>query len=517
MFDDVFALKLLTILVLIFVTLIGVGLLTVAVMYVVDVTQRKHTIRRNYPVIGRFRYWFEHLGEFFRQYFFAMDREEMPFNRAERAWVYRAAKNLDLNLAFGSTRDLNPSGTVLFLNSAFPTLEQDAAMPSAVTIGPYCRHPYTTSAFFHISGMSYGALSAPAVRALSRGAAKAGCWLNTGEGGLSPFHEEGGGDLVFQLGTAKYGARDLDGKLSDEKLIQLSAKESVKMFEIKLSQGAKPGKGGILPAEKVSAEIAAIRGIPEGHASISPNGHPDIRSVEDLLDMIDHIRQVTGKPVGFKTVLGDKQWLRDMVAAIRIRGVDRAPDFITLDSADGGTGAAPQPLMDYVGLPLKESLPWLCNLLSEAGLKERVRVIASGKLINPSMVAWAIACGADFVTSARGFMFSLGCIQAMQCHKNTCPTGVTTHDPKLQRGLDPTDKAERVAHYQRNLTYSVGLIAHACGVPEPRLLRRHHVHMVLQSGLSQPLNELYPEPITLIENGEDSPALDSKPKEVTHE
>ncbi|WP_286806866.1 MULTISPECIES: FMN-binding glutamate synthase family protein [unclassified Marinimicrobium] len=517
MFDDVFALKLLTILVLIFVTLIGVGLLTVAAMYVVDVTQRKHTIRRNYPVIGRFRYWFEHLGEFFRQYFFAMDREEMPFNRAERAWVYRAAKNLDLNLAFGSTRDLNPSGTVLFLNSAFPTLEQDAAIPSAVTVGPYCRHPYTTSAFFHISGMSYGALSAPAVRALSRGAAKAGCWLNTGEGGLSPFHEEGGGDLVFQLGTAKYGARDLDGKLSDEKLIQLSAKESVKMFEIKLSQGAKPGKGGILPAEKVSAEIAAIRGIPEGHASISPNGHPDIRSVDDLLDMIDHIRQVTGKPVGFKTVLGDKQWLRDMVAAIRIRGVDRAPDFITLDSADGGTGAAPQPLMDYVGLPLKESLPWLCNLLSEAGLKERVRVIASGKLINPSMVAWAIACGADFVTSARGFMFSLGCIQAMQCHKNTCPTGVTTHDPKLQRGLDPTDKAERVAHYQRNLTYSVGLIAHACGVPEPRLLRRHHVHMVLQSGLSQPLNELYPEPITLIENGEDSPALDSKPKEVTHE
>ena len=275
MFDDVFALKLLTILVLIFVTLIGVGLLTVAAMYVVDVTQRKHTIRRNYPVIGRFRYWFEHLGEFFRQYFFAMDREEMPFNRAERAWVYRAAKNLDLNLAFGSTRDLNPSGTVLFLNSAFPTLEQDAAMPSAVTIGPYCRHPYTTSAFFHISGMSYGALSAPAVRALSRGAAKAGCWLNTGEGGLSPFHEEGGGDLVFQLGTAKYGARDLNGKLSDEKLTQLAAKEAVKMFEIKLSQGAKPGKGGILPAEKVSAEIAAIRGIPEGHPSISPNGHPD--------------------------------------------------------------------------------------------------------------------------------------------------------------------------------------------------------------------------------------------------
>ncbi|WP_347329530.1 FMN-binding glutamate synthase family protein [Marinimicrobium locisalis] len=523
MFDDAFALKLLTIMVLLFVTLIGVGLLTVAGMYVVDVTQRRHTIRRNYPVIGRFRYWFEHLGEFFRQYFFAMDREEMPFNRTERAWVYRAAKNLDLNLAFGSTRDLNPAGTVLFMNSAFPTLERDAALPSAVTIGPYCRQPYTTSEFFHISGMSYGALSHPAVRALSRGAAKAGCWLNTGEGGLSPYHEEGGCDLVFQLGTAKYGARNHKGELSDERLSALASKDAVKMFEIKLSQGAKPGKGGILPGEKVSAEIAAIRGIPEGHPSISPNGHPDIRSVDDLLDMVDHVRQVTGKPVGFKTVLGEKQWLRDMVAAIRVRGADRAPDFITLDSADGGTGAAPQPLMDYVGLPLKESLPWLCDLLQEAGLKERVKVIASGKLINPSMVAWAIACGADFINSARGFMFSLGCIQAMQCHRNTCPTGVTTHDPKLQRGLDPTDKAERVAHYQRNLTYSVGLIAHACGVAEPRLLRRRHVHMVLQSGLSQPLDELYPEPVTLIGDGEFSSAQKSKAnqtsnvQEVNHE
>ena len=521
MFDDVFALKLLTVMVLIFVTLIGVGLLVIAAMYIVDVTQRQHAIRRNYPVIGRFRYWFEHLGEFFRQYFFAMDREEMPFNRAERTWVYRAAKNLDLNLAFGSTRDLNPPGTVLFLNSAFPTLEQDAAHSSSVTVGPFCRHPYTTREFFHISGMSYGALSRPAVRALSRGAAKTGCWLNTGEGGLSPYHEEGGCDLIFQLGTAKYGARDAEGRLSDERLAFLAEKSAIKMFEIKLSQGAKPGKGGILPAEKVSAEVAAIRGIPEGHPSISPNGHPDIRSVEDLLDRIAHIREVTGKPVGFKTVLGDKQWLRDLVAEIHRRGEDQAPDFITLDSADGGTGAAPQPLMDYVGLPLKESLPWLCDLLHEAGLKERIKIIASGKLVNPSMVAWALACGADFINSARGFMFSLGCIQAMQCHENTCPTGVTTHNPKLQRGLDPTDKAERVAHYQRNLTYSVGLIAHACGVPEPRLLRRRHVHMVLQSGLSKPLDELYPEPITLIEDGNDpNPHLeDSSPKlqEVSHE
>lgn len=487
-----------------FLLLLLVGVISILVMYVIDVTQNTHAIRRNYPVIGRFRYWFEHLGEFLRQYFFAMDREEMPFNRAERSWVYRAAKNVDANVAFGSTRDLTPTGTVMFLNSPFPTLEKDAAMPSPVTIGPHCRQPYTTSAIFNISGMSYGALSRPAIRALSAGAAKAGCWLNTGEGGLSPYHLEGNCDLIFQIGTAKYGVRDVEGMLCDERLRAVAQHEQVRMFEIKLSQGAKPGKGGILPGEKVSAEIAAIRGIPEGHPSISPNGHPDIRSVEDLLDSVEHIRQVTGKPVGFKLVLGEKQWLHDLVQAIHSRGADRAPDFISLDSCDGGTGAAPQPLMDYVGLPLKETLPWVADLLTEAGLKQRIRLIASGKLITPSTVAWALASGADFVASARGFMFALGCIQAMQCHQNTCPTGVTTHNPKLQKGLDPTDKATRVAYYQRNMTYGVGMIAHACGVAEPRLLHRNHLHLVMSNGLSAPMSELYPEPKTLIATDKES-------------
>lgn len=489
-------------------------IVTAIVLYIIDVNQSTHTIRRNYPVIGRFRYLFEHLGEFFRQYFFAMDREEMPFNRAERSWVYRSAKNIDANIAFGSTRDLSSAGTVMFLNAAFPTLEKDAAMPADVTIGPYCRQPYTTRSIFNISGMSYGALSAPAIRALSAGARQAGCWLNTGEGGLSPFHLEGGCDLVFQIGTAKYGVRDEQGQLSDEKLRAIAMREQVKMFEVKLSQGAKPGKGGILPAEKVSKEIAEIRGIQEGHASISPNGHPDIRSVDDLLDMLEHIREVTGKPVGFKCVVGDKQWLIDLVAAIKLRGIDRAPDFITIDSCDGGTGAAPQPLMDYVGLPLKESLPWICDLLSQSGLRERIKIIASGKLITPSKVAWALACGADFTVSARGFMFALGCIQAMQCHKNTCPTGVTTHNPKLQRGLVPQDKARRVAHYQRNMTYGVGMIAHACGLPEPRQLKRQHVHIVTQTGLSVPMSEIHPEPIRLIDETEQNESQPSTNKEL---
>ena len=285
MFDTI-SITILNYLVQFFILLIGLGVLAIIVIYIIDVTQTSQTIRRNYPVIGRFRYFFEHLGEFFRQYFFAMDREELPFNRAERSWVYRAAKNVDTTIAFGSTRNLTPSGSIYFLNSAFPTLDEDAVEPTLVTLGPNCRHPFSTSSIINISAMSYGALSAPAVRALSLGAKKAGCWMNTGEGGLSSFHLEGGADLIFQIGTAKYGVRDKDGHLSDEKLIKVAAHAQVKMFEIKLSQGAKPGKGGILPANKVSAEIAEIRNIPEGHASISPNGHLDIKNPENLLDMV---------------------------------------------------------------------------------------------------------------------------------------------------------------------------------------------------------------------------------------
>ena len=495
MIDSHWALQLLTWLEVSFIVFVGTVLLVIVIMYIADVSQHTHTIRRNYPVIGRFRYFFEHLGEFFRQYFFANDREELPFNRADRSWIYRAAKNVDSNIGFGSTLNLSEPGTLIFLNAAFPIMESDALMPSPVTIGPFCKKPYTTHSIFNISGMSYGAISSPAIKALSHGAAKAGCWLNTGEGGLSPYHLEGNCDLVFQIGTAKYGARDLDGNLSDARLIELAEKTQIKMFEIKLSQGAKPGKGGILPAEKVSAEVAMIRGINEGQASISPNGHPDIRNVVDLVKMINHIRNLTGKPVGFKAVLGERNWLIELINEIRTQGIEAAPDFITLDSADGGSGAAPQPLMDHVGLSIKESLPWVTALLTEAGLKERIKIIVAGKLVTPHMVAWALASGADFVNSARGFMFALGCIQALQCHKNTCPTGITTHNSKLQKGLDPIGKAERVAAYQSNITKSVAMIAHSCGLAEPRQLKSEHVHIVNANGFSVPLDDANPQPL----------------------
>ncbi len=474
---------------------IGIGILAIFVMYVIDRTQTSQAIRRNYPVVGRFRYFFENLGEFFRQYFFAMDREELPFNRAERSWAYRAAKQVDTTIAFGSTRPLDQAGDFIFLNSAFPTLEQDAVESQSVTIGEgCCTKPYTTNSIINISAMSFGAISTPAVRALSNGAREAGIWLNTGEGGLSPYHLEGGCDIVFQIGTAKYGVRTADGKLCDDKLKEMAAHEQVKMFEIKMSQGAKPGKGGILPAIKVTEEIAKIRGIPVGEASISPNGHEEIKSVDDLLDMINRVRQVTGKPTGFKMVVGQLGFFNDLFEAIHKRGLKHAPDFITIDSADGGTGAAPQPLMDYMGMPLKESLPLIVDLLHEYGLRDRIKVVASGKLITPGKVALALSVGADFCNSARGFMFALGCIQALQCNKNTCPTGVTTHNLDLQRGLVPEDKAVRVAAYAKKLVYGVGLIAHSCGVTEPRGLQRHHVRVIQHGGASRSMAELYPTP-----------------------
>jgi glutamate synthase domain-containing protein 2 len=323
------------------------------------------------------------------------------------------------------------------------------------------------------------------------GAKKAGCWLNTGEGGLSSYHLSGGADIVFQIGTAKYGVRDEHGQLSDERLAKVAALPEVKMIEIKISQGAKPGKGGILPGLKVTGEIAEIRGIPKGLDSISPNGHLDIRSIDDLLDRIDHIRTLTGLPVGFKMVAGDLGFFDELCTVVLARGVESAPDFITLDSGDGGTGAAPQSLMDHAGLPIRESLPVVVDKLYAHDLKERIKLIVSGKLILPVDVAWALATGADFVNSARGFMFALGCIQAMQCNKNTCPTGITTHNPHLQKGLDPTDKAERVAHYVQNLVKEVSVIAHSCGVDCPRELRRHHVRIVTRPGFSVPLDHFY--------------------------
>ncbi|MGR3323504.1 MAG: FMN-binding glutamate synthase family protein [Pseudooceanicola sp.] len=479
-------------LVIVFVLAIGVAVAAALFIYIADRTQTADAIRRNYPVIGRFRKLFSTLGEFFRQYFFAMDREEMPFNRAQRDWVYHSTTGKGNTIAFGSTRNLSVPGTAIFVNDAFPPLDDQFATTQPLRIGPHCRHPYDAPSIFNISGMSYGAISRPAVRALSKGAARAGIWLNTGEGGLSPYHLEGGCDIVFQIGTAKYGVRDAQGGLDDDKLAQVAAHEQVKMFEPKLAQGAKPGKGGILPGEKVNREIAEIRHIPEGQDSISPNRHVEIADFDGLLDMIAHVREVTGKPTGFKTVIGSSDAYEALFTRIIERGEESAPDFITIDGGEGGTGAAPMPLMDLVGMPLREALLRMVDMRDRFGLKDRIRIVASGKLVNPSDVAWAICAGADFVTTARGFMFSLGCIQALKCNRNTCPTGVTTHDPHLQRGLVVEEKYVAVANYATSIIKEVETIAHSVGVAEPRLMRRRHVRVVQANGESVVLRKIRP-------------------------
>lgn len=491
MFVEMFTMSGLSVLSTLFVFAIGLFLLAIAIMFILDVTQTHDAVRRNYPVVGRFRKVFSTLGEFFRQYFFAMDREEMPFNRAERDWIEKSSEGVSNMIAFGSTRNITTTGTPIFVNDPFPTLDEDALNPPSVTIGQHCRNPYEASSIINVSGMSYGALSKPAIQALSKGAQMAGCWLNTGEGGLAPYHLEGGCDVVFQIGTAKYGVRDKEGNLSAEKLREAAAHEQVRMFELKLSQGAKPGKGGILPASKVGPKIAEIRGIEEGKDSISPNRHVELKCIADILDMIAHIREVTGKPCGFKTVVGDSGWLDQMFEEVNKRGIESAPDFIAIDGGDGGTGAAPMPLMDNVGLPLREALLMAADSRDKHGLSNRVRLIASGKLLTPAEAAWAFCAGADFVVTARGFMFALGCIQSLKCNKNTCPTGITTHDRRLQKGLDVEEKSVRVKNFVEKLRYGVGLISHSCGVAEPRLLRRHHVRIVQDTGRSVALSELY--------------------------
>ncbi len=475
----------------------GLVMLILLVMFLQDLRQKDHTIRRNFPVLGRLRYFLEDLGVYFRQYFFAGDRQELPFNRATRTWVYRSAKGVGDILGFGSTNDLRESGSVIFINSPYPVLEEECTASPVVVIGPQCDKPFSAQRIVNISAMSFGAVSAPAVRALSKGAAESGVWLNTGEGGLSSYHQEGGCDLVFQIGTAKYGVRDHHGRLDLTKLREVG--KHVRAFEIKLSQGAKPGKGGILPGIKVTPEIAYIRGIEAGKPSLSPNRHVEIKCADDLLDMIQRIREATGLPVGFKAVISTAEFPRHLCESILRRGPDSAPDFITVDGGDGRSGAAPVVLADHVGLPLTEALPIMVDVLLEAGLKDRIMVVASGKLVTSAEVAWALCMGADFTATARGFMFALGCIQSLQCHLDTCPTGVTTHNHRLQKGLVVASKARRVATYAKSINEEIDMIAHSCGLANAREFRREHVRVVQHAGASVPLNELHPYPLPALQ------------------
>ncbi|MGE3245166.1 MAG: FMN-binding glutamate synthase family protein [Beijerinckiaceae bacterium] len=458
-----------------FLIVLGIILLVVAAIYVHDVTQTEHTILRNFPIIGHVRYFAEQWGEYMRQYQYLPDWEERPFNRLERSWVYRSAKGVSNLISFGSSA----TPIFAFRNAPFPVLEEDckafAGKRIGIAEGPgACRHPYLAMSFFNVSGMSFGALSPRAVSALSRGAAKAGVWMSTGEGGLSPYHLEGGGDIVFQIGTAKYGVRNPKGELDNDKLREIAENPQVKMIEIKLAQGAKPGKGGMLPGVKVTEEISRIRGIEKGKDSISPNRHSDIGSIAELGAFVKRVRDVGGLPVGCKIVVGDVNFLDEWFADCK-KNPEHCPDYLQVDGGEGGTGAAPAALAESTGLPITMAVPMVVEARARHGLTDRIRIVASGKLITPDKVAWALCMGCDFVNTARGFMFSLGCIQAMKCASGECPTGVTSTNPRLIRGLDVAEKAERVAHYIERMRHDVEMIAHSCGCERPEDLRPHHV------------------------------------------
>lgn len=449
-----------------------------------------HSLLITHPFTGPARYILEWAFQYIRTHLHK-DWEERPFNRLTRQWVKKSSKGENNYISFGSEIDPNQPGTIIFTNSTFPILEEEARCFPGKWIGKgYCDNPYFANSFFNITGMSYGSLGRTAVESLASGSALAGIWMNTGEGGFGPPHHLAK-EIVIQIGTAKYGVRDEHGNLDEDKLRELAENDIVKMFEIKLSQGAKPGSGGILPAVKVTKEIADIRGIPVGKASISPNRHKEIYDVDSLMEFVYKIRQITNKPVGIKLVVGGDKFLDQYFSRLR-RKLEYAPDFITVDGTEGGTGAAPQSLADYVGLPLAQGLVIVTNKLEEHGLRDRIKVIASGKLVTPDKVAWALCIGADFVVTGRGFMLSMGCIQAMKCASSKCPKGIATNDPKLMKALNPQRKSVRVANYARTVVHEVETIAHSCGLKDPSEFTRKHARIITGLGKSKSLAKEFP-------------------------
>ena len=425
--------------------------LTVAFLLLVIVNsywrhgQTSHTLLANYGFLAQVRYLVESVGPEMRQYLFASDTEERPFNRVDRAQVYRKAKGVDSSAAFGTLLAYDRSEAKL-RHSFFPADKQDIK-PFSVAVGAArgLETTYHIERPIMISAMSYGALGERAVRALARGAKLAGAPMNTGEGGLPKYHLMEGCDLIFQMGTAKFGVRDQDGLLDDEKLAALAAEESIKMIEIKLSQGAKPGKGGLLPKEKITEEIAHLRGVEMGKDVISPAHHKECTDAVTTVAFIDRVQRVSGLPTGIKFCLGRPDELLELI--FEMKRQDVMPDFITVDGGEGGTGAAPKSFMDELGLLLFEALPIVHKMLIEEGVRDRTVLFAAGKLISAGKQLHAMTLGADVAYTARGFLLALGCIQALQCNANTCPVGLTTHDPHLQHGLDIASKAQRVANY----------------------------------------------------------------------
>ena len=436
-----------------------------------DVLQRKSTLLRNYPILGHFRYGLESIGPEIRQYFIESDTQESPFSRHQRALVYQRAKSVRDTRPFGTQKDVYGVDYEWINHSMLPSHIENKDF--RVVVGAGRKQPYSVSVF-NISAMSFGALPAAAIRALNRGAKMGGFYHDTGEGSISPHHLEGGGDLVWEIGSGYFGCRTSEGGFDPVKFAAAAANPQVKMIELKLSQGAKPGHGGVLPGAKVSAEIALTRGVPEGVDCVSPARHSTFNTPIELLQFIAQLRELSGdKPTGFKLALGHPWEWFSIAKAMQETGI--VPDFIVVDGAEGGTGAAPAEFMDHVGVPMHEALMLVHNTLVGLGLREHVKIAAAGKITSAFDIAKTLAMGADWCNAGRGFMMALGCIQAQSCHTDRCPTGVATQDPSRWKKLDVPDKATRVYQYHRNTISALADLLCAAGMEHPAQLGPEHI------------------------------------------
>lgn len=465
------------------------------ILYFYDKLQTNEPVERMYPVLFWGRKMFTSLGPLLRQYLFANDTEEAPYNRLTRNWVYQTSRGERNAIGFGSQIKMDDVGSMIILPKTFTNLETKTGFETGRSykkaIGLYTGvEPVELEHFVHISAMSYGALSFRAHAALNLGAKMAGLMHNCGEGGLAPCHEYGKGDLIFQIGTAKYGVRDAEGNLDDEKLKKMAEHPQVKMFEIKLAQGAKPGKGGMLLKEKITEEIASIRKVKMGEDAHSPARHKEFSDVDGLFEFIDRVRTIVKKPVGIKMVIGHTEEIEAIAEKIK-REPGRGPDYIVIDGGDGGTGAAPLVLSSYSGLPLKQAIAVADWALKKNNVRDKVVLFASGKIATPIDIAAAMALGADAVYIARGFLLALGCIQALECHTNNCPTGIATQNKKLEKALDIKAAAKRVATYANALYKESQMLAESCGYSSPDQISDDDIMVVSSPGHLDYLSKLH--------------------------
>jgi glutamate synthase domain-containing protein 2 len=459
----------------------------IVILWVYDVLQKKHILLRNFPVLGHVRYFLEFLRPEIQQYFIATDESELPFNRESRSLVYQRAKNVRDTIPFGTERDITSVGYTWALHSMIP--KHASEVETRIWVGgPDCTQPYYAS-LLNISAMSFGALSAKAIMALNKGAKIGNFAHNTGEGGLSTYHLQGG-DIIFQIGTAYFGCRDSEGRFSEEEFKIEALREEVKMIELKLSQGAKPSHGGILPAAKLTEEIARVRKVPMGKDVLSPIAHSTFDTPIGLLEFIQKLRTLSGgKPVGFKLCLGRRDEFLSICKAMIKTNI--LPDFITVDGAEGGTGAAPVEYSNFIGTPLEAGLVFIHNALVGINVRHKIRIICSGKITNGFDILSNIALGADMCNSARGMMLATGCIQSKQCNANTCPTGITTQNKRLQYGLVVEEKMHNIANFHKNTMKSFQEMVGALGLDDPSDLKPFHIMRRISVNEVQPFNKIY--------------------------